>query len=163
MGNADKNRVDVAFDAAKVLSFVARVNGTAPFYVGVADNIGYYTPDEYKARGRDGLCFEGCGAGLVSIGIDSVGNVRGCESLDDPRFNEVNLRERSLADIWTDPNAFAYNRRFTPSLLTGGCADCPHGDVCAGGCRSYDYFTTGRLYENPLCPLPKIRKEEEKG
>ena len=69
----------------------------------------------------------------------------------DARFIEGNLRERSLADIWTDPEAFAYNRRFTPEMLTGACRQCPQGEICAGGCRSYNYFTTGKLYENCLC------------
>ena len=151
MGNAKKGGVDVDFDAGAVMRFVRRANAEAPFYVGVADNIGYYTPDEGDVRGVPGARFTGCSAGLTNVGIDSVGNVRGCESMYDPRFNEGNLRERSLFDIWTDPEAFSYNRRFDPSMLTGRCAGCEHGDVCAGGCRSYDFFTTGRLYENPLC------------
>jgi len=151
MGNAGKNNVDVRFDAGKVIRFVDSVAQSSPFYVGVADNIGYFTPEEYNSRGRKGACFGGCSAGLTAIGIDSVGNVRGCESLYDERFNEGNLRERSLEDIWTDENAFAYNRRFTPEMLTGKCAACVYGAVCGGGCRSYDFFTTGKLYENPLC------------
>lgn len=151
MGNAASNRLDVRFDAAAVLRFVAETAPGAPFMMGVADNIGYYSPEEGRVRGLDGVCFEGCGAGLTGVGIDSVGNVRGCESMYDERFNEGNLRTRSLLDVWTDPDAFAYNRRFHTGLLTGRCAGCRFGDVCAGGCRSYDYFTTGRLYENPLC------------
>ena len=152
MGNACKGGIDVSFDAAEVLRFVDRVAREVPFAVGVADNIGYYTPEEGAVRGRRGAVFTGCSAGLTTIGIDSVGNVRGCESMYDPRFTEGNLRERSLRDIWTDPDAFAYNRKFTPDLLTGKCASCPHGDTCAGGCRSYDFFAGGKLYENPLCP-----------
>ncbi len=155
MGNANDNGVSVAFDAQKVLSFVYKTAKTAPFKVGVADNIGYYTPEEGSVRGVKGAVFTGCSAGLTTLGIDSVGNVRGCESMYDARFIEGNLRERSLLEIWTDPDAFAYNRRFNTTMLTGGCKDCPHGDICAGGCRSYDYFTTGRLYENRLCALQK--------
>ena len=151
MGNAKSGAIDVSFDAAEVIRFVKSVADSAPFFVGIADNIGYYTPEEGTIRGTRGAYFTGCSAGLTTIGIDSVGNVRGCESMYDERFNEGNLRERSLLDIWTDPGAFAYNRRFDESLLTGGCAGCEHGSVCAGGCRSYDYFTTGKLYENPLC------------
>lgn len=155
MGNA-ADGVDVRFDAAEVLRFVGRIRRTAPFVVGVADNIGYYTPEEGFARGRDGAVFTGCGAGLTTLGIDSVGNVRGCESMYDPRFVEGNLRERSLLEIWTDPDAFSYNRKFTPERLTGACAACPHGEICAGGCRSYNYFAGGgKLYENPLCPRGK--------
>ena len=151
MGNAGKNKVDVRFDAKKVIEFVDSVAESSPFYVGIADNIGYFTKEEWNSRGRKGAYFQGCGAGLTGIGIDSVGNVRGCESLYDERFNEGNLRERSLLDIWTDENSFAYNRRFTPELLTGKCASCPYGAVCAGGCRSYNWFTHGKLYENTLC------------
>ena len=151
MGNADKNAVDVRFDAGEVIRFVAKTAPNAPFAVGIADNIGYFTPEEGSLRGRSGAVFTGCGAGLTSIGIDSVGNVRGCESMYDEHFNEGNLRERTLMDIWMDPGAFAYNRGFDESMLTGSCAGCPMGSVCAGGCRSYNYFTTGKLYENRLC------------
>ena len=151
MGNAPKAGVKVAFDAGEVLRFVKKVSAEAPFAVGVADNIGYYTPEEGAVRGIGGAGFTGCGAGLTTIGIDSVGNVRGCESMYDPRFIEGNLRERPLWEIWYDPDAFSYNRKFTPSFLTGKCAACKYGDVCAGGCRSYNYFTSGKLYENILC------------
>ena len=69
----------------------------------------------------------------------------------DDRFNEGNLRERSLKDIWEDPDAFAYNRKFSQDLLTGACASCKEAYHCAGGCRSYNYFVHGKLYENPAC------------
>ena len=153
MGNAGLNRLDVRFDAGEVIRFVKRIAGEAPFYVGVADNIGYFTPEELDGgvRGTRKAVFTGCGAGLTGIGIDSVGNVRGCESMYDARFNEGNLRSRSLADIWYDPDAFAYNRRFEESMLTGKCARCPYGSLCAGGCRSYNWFSDGKLYENSLC------------
>lgn len=152
MGNAKKNALDVRFDAGYVISFVAGIVKDAPFSVGCADNIGYFTQDETLIRGRHGACFGGCGAGIDSIGIDSVGNVRGCESMYDERFNEGNLRQRTLEDIWNDENAFSYNRGFDPSMLTGKCAGCNMGQYCAGGCRSYNFFTNdGKLYENVLC------------
>ena len=121
--------------------------------MGIADNIGYYTEREGSLRGnRSGKAtFSGCSAGLTVIGIDSAGNVRGCESMYDERFIEGNLRERKLSEIWEDPDAFAYNRRFLREQLTGACSACPHGDYCAGGCRSYNYFVHGRLYEAPAC------------
>ena len=113
----------------------------------LADNLGYY------ASAPDGGTihpFSGCGAGLSVIGLDSRGNVRGCESLYDSRFIEGNIRERSLRGIWEDPNAFAYNRRFRPSDLTGACAVCRHGRRCAGGCRSFNAFHES-LYEHVNC------------
>ncbi|MBQ7540950.1 MAG: radical SAM protein [Clostridia bacterium] len=150
MGNA-RSGVDVDFDAHSVLRFIRSIADTAPFYVGAADNIGYYTAEEGGVRGLPGVVFRGCHAGLDTVGIDSVGNVRGCESMYDDRFIEGNLRERSLAEIWEGPDAFAYNRRFQRAMLTGKCAVCPHGDVCAGGCRSYNWFRAGTLYESPVC------------
>ena len=157
MGSAAKGGVDVTFDAQSVLAFIRSAAASVLFYIGAADNIGYYTPEEGFVRGLPGAVFTGCGAGLEAIGIDSVGNVRGCESMYDPRFNEGNLRERTLRDIWDDPTAFAYNRQFHAKLLTGKCASCPHGCVCAGGCRSYNWFAGGKLYESPLC----ARKSQE--
>ena len=152
MGGAARHGVDVRFDAAAVIAFVARNAPAAPFRLGIADNIGYYTPEEGGLRGAADFSFDGCGAGLTAVGIDSVGNVRGCESMYDARFIEGNLRERSLRAIWEDPEAFAYNRKFGTELLTGKCASCERGAVCAGGCRSYNYFANGgRLYESPLC------------
>ena len=152
MGNA-KEGVDHRFDVKRVIDFVVSHMYDAPFAMGTADNIGYFTEHEGHLRGRiDAYApFTGCRAGLTSVGIDSVGNVRGCESMYDEHFIEGNLREKTLAAIWEDENAFAYNRGFKKELLTGACASCPEGYRCAGGCRSYNYFVHGKLYESPSC------------
>ncbi|MBR3554291.1 MAG: radical SAM protein [Oscillospiraceae bacterium] len=152
MGNAEGGGLDTRFDPLEVIRFVAQEAPGAPFSILAADNIGYFTPEETAIRGGKGLCFGGCSAGLSTLGIDSVGNVRGCESLYDESFIEGNLRRRSLREIWEDDNAFTYNRRFEPRMLTGKCASCEMGEYCGGGCRSYDFFAGGKLYESPLCP-----------
>ena len=152
MGSAGDGGLDTRFDPLPVIRFAAEVCGEAPFTVLLADNIGYFTPEETRIRGRKRAVFGGCSAGLRTLGIDSVGNVRGCESLYDDAFIEGNLRERSLRDIWEDENAFAFNRRFAADKLTGACARCEVREYCAGGCRSYNWFAGGKLYENPLCP-----------
>ncbi len=153
MGNAAANGVDYAFDMAGVIDFVAANMRSVSFAMGVADNIGYFTKDEGAIRGNlsGRAFFKGCSAGITAIGIDSVGNVRGCESMYDARFNEGNVREEPLRAIWEDPERFAYNRRFRRELLTGKCAECELGEYCAGGCRSYNYFVHGNLYESPYC------------
>lgn len=157
MGNAAHSGFSTKIDFGEVIGFVESHNPTAPFAVGIADNIGYWSRSEGSLRGAYGSYapFLGCEAGLTSIGIDSVGNVRGCESMYDPFFIEGNLRERSLRDIWTDPESFAYNRRFTVDDLKGRCRGCVHGSICAGGCRSYNYFSHGKLYEAPQCACGK--------
>lgn len=151
MGNAANGGVDFCFPVKQVIRFVEEKRRDAPFAMGIADNIGYWTDGEGGLRGNDDSAFDGCRAGLSAVGIDSVGNVRGCESLYDDRFIEGNLRERSLRAVWEDPNAFSYNRGFRPEMLSGACAACPYGSLCAAGCRSYNYFVHGKLYEAPRC------------
>lgn len=153
MGNAAKRGIEYRFDPYVVMNFVARHLEEAPFLLGIADNIGYYNEDEGRLRGnKSGRAkFAGCSAGLTTIGIDSVGNVRGCESMYDDCFIEGNLREKSLIEIWQSPSAFKYNRKFKKDWLTGQCADCQYGEYCAGGCRSYNYFVHRKLFESAMC------------
>ncbi len=153
MGNASQGSLDHRFDFLSVMDFIDKNADTVPFSIGMADNIGYFTEADGRLRGnRSGTAvFRGCLAGISSIGIDSVGNIRGCESMYDERFIEGNLREQSLRSIWENPDNFDYNRKFTAELLSGKCAECSFGEYCAGGCRSYNYFVHGKLYESPYC------------
>ncbi|MCR4584146.1 MAG: radical SAM protein [Lachnospiraceae bacterium] len=153
MGNAAKAGIDYAFDAKEVIAFVERHMNSVPFSLGIAHNIGYHTKNERILRGDPSgkAYFTGCTAGLTTLGIDSIGNVRGCESMYDDCFIEGNVRERPLADIWNDENAFAYNRKYKPAMLTGKCAVCEKKGICAAGCRSYNHFVHGKLYEAPAC------------
>lgn len=153
MGNAANNGIAYKFDMMGVIDFVCRHMYEAPFAMGVADNIGYFTEAEGSIRGNlsGRAFFKGCSAGISSIGIDSAGNVRGCESMYDEHFNEGNLRKETLKEIWEDPDRFVYNRKFTKDMLTGKCAECELGEYCGGGCRSYNYFVHGKIYESPFC------------
>ena len=153
MGNAAQGNFSTGINFGEVIHFVERHINKAPFAIGIADNIGYYSESEGYLRGVTSrkVSFTGCRAGLTAIGIDSTGNVRGCESMYDDIFIEGNLREKSLYNIWTDPSAFSYNRQFVPDQLSGRCQNCIHKSVCAGGCRSYNFFTHGKLYESRDC------------
>ncbi len=163
MGNAAKAGIAYAFDFGRVIDFAEKYMRTVPFAMGIAHNIGYYTENEQFLRGNlSGASFRGCTAGLDAIGIDSVGNVRGCESMYDDSFIEGNLREQSLEEIWNNPDNFAYNRKFKPEMLTGACAKCDKGRYCAAGCRSYNYFVHGKIYESPACARRKEILKEEK-
>lgn len=152
LGNALRTGVDHRFDVHRVIRFVEE-HENAPFAIGIADSIGYFTESEGSLRGnRSGIAFfKGCQAGISNIGIDSIGNIRGCESLYANCFIEGNVRNRSLRDIWEDPNTFSYNRKFMPDLLRGKCASCSDNDLCRGGCRSMAYFAGNSIYEAPAC------------
>ncbi len=163
MGNAAKGGIDYRFDFGTVIDFVSEHARHAPFALGIADNIGYFTEDEGSLRGNlsGAAVFKGCRAGINGIGIDSVGNVKGCEALYDDCFMEGNLRQRSLREIWEDSNAFAYNRKMTWENLHGKCAECPDNWLCRGGCRSYNYFVHGDLYESPFCARDRHGMQSE--
>ena len=153
MGNA-KDRILYGFDFNNVIGFVSQNLDSSPFNMGVADNIGYFANKEGSIRGvKNGITvFRGCRAGLTSIGIDSCGNVKGCEALYDDVFIEGNLREVSLSSIWNNPKSFVYNRSFSINQLEGKCASCEYGQICKGGCRAYNYFTNNHnLYNSPNC------------
>ena len=152
MGNADSG-FDYKFSHKEVVEFAASIAKESPFRIHLGDNIGYYTELENMVRGdlSGYIRFPGCSAGLSTLGIDSIGNVRGCESMYDEKFIEGNLRSKKLRDIWENPEAFAYNRKFDESMLTGKCSTCKYGFMCAGGCRAYNYFTHGKLYEAKFC------------
>jgi len=143
----------------KLTEFIREKNKDRRMLIVAADNIGYFDANEPYLRGRRApVCtWEGCQAGLSGIGLDSVGNVKGCGALYHDSFIEGNVRTRSLIDIWNDPDSFRYNRSFTPALLSGSCRNCEAGDVCRGGCRASNYFTAHNLYESAFCRRPRPR------
>jgi radical SAM protein with 4Fe4S-binding SPASM domain len=155
MGNmADKRDLLIRRDKIPLLTeFVREKNKERRMLVVASDNIGYYDDNESRIRGNRSpiCCWEGCQAGISSLYIDSVGNVKGCGAMYAEDFIEGNVRTRALADIWSDANTFSYNRRFSTDLLDGDCRGCDVGDVCKGGCRASNFFFSGSLYKNALC------------
>jgi len=88
----------------------------------------------------------GCPAGTHYMGIRPNGDVTPCPYL--PVF-AGNLRNSSLADLWTSSALFADIRRRTS--LGGRCGECEMNGHC-GGCRARAYGMTGdMLAEDPLC------------
>lgn len=157
MGNA-AGKVDFLIDPLKVpyiTDFIRRKNEEGKILLVAGDNIGYYDENEKYIRGYSQNGFMGCMAGLYAVGIDSVGNVKGCESLYDDKFIEGNLRWESLKDIWTKEGAFSYNRNFKKEDLGGKCIDCDKAYICRGGCTQLSYFTTGNGCESVYCVYKK--------
>lgn len=102
-------------------------------------------------------CWIGCHAGSRTLGLGSDGTIRGCLSLQKDEFIEpYTTKERSLVDIWNDPESFKYNRQFDCSMLTGYCKNCVYAAVCKAGCVRAASIEGGRC--NPYC-LYKIEKE----
>jgi radical SAM protein with 4Fe4S-binding SPASM domain len=99
----------------------------------------------------------GCQAGITILSIRSNGDVTGCLSQQN-YYNEGNIREKSIIEIWNDPNAFAYNRKFTADMLGENCKTCRYGAMCKGGCLGNSLTFTGKPYNDPYC-FYKIEQE----
>lgn len=138
---------------SQVTAFIRRKREECGIKIYAGDNIGYYDENEPYIRTDPGVIgtWQGCQAGLRVVGIDSVGNIKGCESLCSDYFIEGNVRKEPLSQIWHKEGNFAYNRRFDVAQLTGGCAGCDKAEVCRGGCRGSCFFSTDMLYDNPYC------------
>jgi len=94
--------------------------------------------------------WNGCYAGKTVLGIQSNGNIKGCLALPD-EFIEGNIREKSIIDIWNDPNAFAYNRKFKIEDLGENCKGCKYAETCKGGCTTRSFTITGKTHNDPCC------------
>jgi len=140
----------------EITNFIREKRRAGALRVYAGDDIGYFDENEVYLRSRPGTIsvWNGCQAGLRVVGIDSAGNVKGCESIYSEKFIEGNLREETLTEIWTKEGNFAYNRNFEVSMLTGACAGCDKGSVCRGGCRGSSYFSSGSLFESRYCNYP---------
>ena len=95
--------------------------------------------------------WEGCQAGTSVLGVRSNGDVFGCLSINDDRYAEGNVRDRSVSDLWNSPSAFSYSRRFKAADAGPACAACAHLDSCRGGCCEMSLMKTGRFHNDPYC------------
>lgn len=135
-------------DYYEIAKQVAEYRKTAKFSIYLGDNIGHFTSFEPMLRDRP---FGGCIAGRFNIGIESNGNIRGCLSIRGDENVVGNIRERSLQEIWNDPDTFRVHREKPMEKMAGFCAECEYARICRGGCSSLAYSLTGTFYENPLC------------
>ncbi|MCP4603992.1 MAG: radical SAM protein [Proteobacteria bacterium] len=133
----------------KVLDLTKR----GPLFLQTADTIGYFSRNEPRLRagypGKNKF-WTGCQAGLQVVGITSDGTIRGCLSMP-AHFDEDNIRNRPLEEIWNAPDTFAYNRRFSIRDLDDDCAKCAFCRVCRGGCTALAFATTGGTAHNRYC------------
>jgi radical SAM protein with 4Fe4S-binding SPASM domain len=160
MGNMKEDFVLNPDKIPLLTKFIKDIRYSQKIIVYAADNIGYYDENEAYIRSIPGniSVWQGCQAGLSVIGIDSVGNVKGCESIYSEDLIEGNLREKSLSEIWNDEDNFSYNRKFRAEYLDGNCKACKMGEICRGGCRGSNLFCSGNLYENYFCQYNKKQK-----
>lgn len=119
----------------------------------ITDNVGYCTADDTHLRtlqGGLGTPWLGCMAGILGLGITSDGRVKGCLAMPNDIY-EGSLKTESLAEIWGDPNRFAYTRRYDEAQLWGACATCSEARRCRGGCTAMAMSVHGRPGASTHC------------
>lgn len=123
------------------------------------NNIGYYGPYERLLRGRgkddEWTFWQGCAAGLSTLGIEADGAIKGCPSLPTAAYTGGNIRERSLHDIVASAEELRFNLGAgTPegtAHLWGFCKTCEFAELCRGGCTWTSHVFFNRRGNNPYC------------
>ncbi|PZV20510.1 MAG: nif11-class peptide radical SAM maturase 3 [Leptolyngbya sp.] len=123
------------------------------------NNIGYYGPYERLLRGRgqgsEWTFWQGCAAGLSTLGIEADGAIKGCPSLPTAAYTGGNIRERSLRDIVESTAELRFNLGAgTPQgteHLWGFCQTCEFAELCRGGCTWTAHVFFNRRGNNPYC------------
>ncbi|MBO4617920.1 MAG: radical SAM protein [Lachnospiraceae bacterium] len=149
MGNF-KERSDEMIDPADMFEIInfahSKLHGR--MMVDLGDCIGYYTKkdtDIRKKRYGEHAEWLGCSAGKYSIGILCNGDIVGCTSMRTKEYIEGNIRQKSIRDIWTDPDGFKWNRALKKEDLGGNCKTCAYGDYCLGGCSNQRMCLNGSI------------------
>jgi len=114
--------------------------------------IGSHCFGYFSKKLRNSMVFpwNGCQAGISTIGIQSNGGIKGCLSLP-PEFVEGNIREAPLKKIWQKEGFFSYTRDFQVKDLKNDCINCKYGKKCRGGCTGVSIGITGKANGDTYC------------
>ncbi|WP_234123539.1 radical SAM/SPASM domain-containing protein [Clostridium hydrogenum] len=158
MGNMLKNKQLVAepFHVDQVIDFAYKTMLEDKIKIHLADCMGYFNIKEVEVRKHtlklEEYPWNGCGAGKSVVGILYNGDITACTSIRNKQFIAGNIRERSIKDIWEDPNSFTWNREMKKEKLEGLCGKCKYGERCHGGCTNSRLTHGGSIYaENKYC------------
>ncbi|MFX1506514.1 MAG: radical SAM protein [Promethearchaeota archaeon] len=105
----------------------------------------------YHSDMMPNFIWNGCTAGISSIGITSNGGIVGCLAMGNDRFIEGNIRKQSLTSIWNNKESFFYNRQFSNNQIGSYCKNCLYNVTCKGGCNSVSYALTKQFHNDPYC------------
>lgn len=164
MGNATDNAEILLqpyelLDIFPMLARVARRAYREGVVVQAGNNIGYYGPDERLLRGRGNehefAFWQGCGAGLSTLGIEADGAIKGCPSLPTTAYTGGNIRDHALHDIIENAEELRFNLGAgTPEgtkHLWGFCKTCEYAELCRGGCSWTAHVFFDKRGNNPYC------------
>ena len=162
MGNAADN-ADILLQPYELLDLYpmlvrvvsrARREGVLVF---PGNNIGYYGPYErlLRGQGHEWGFWQGCGAGLNTLGIEADGAIKGCPSLPTAAYTGGNIRSSSLREIVEQAEELRFNLSAgTPegtAHMWGFCKSCEFAELCRGGCSWTAHVFFNRRGNNPYC------------
>lgn len=168
MGNLHNNSELVIDpeDINKIIDFAYKNKDNGVMRIDLADCLGYYNLKEIEVRKiahKNAYLWNGCNAGKYTMGILCNGDILGCTSIRNREFIEGNIRERSIVDIWNDPNSFKWSREMKKTKLKGTCSKCRYGSVCLGGCSNTRLCMNDDIYsENKYCSYNLIIDKKKK-
>ncbi|MEH2141011.1 nif11-class peptide radical SAM maturase 3 [Nostoc sp.] len=170
MGNAADNSEILLqpYELLDVYPMIARVAQQAKqegVQVQPGNNIGYYGPYERLLRGGDAWSFwQGCSAGLSTLGIEADGAIKGCPSLPTTAYTGGNIRDYSLRTIIEETEELRFNLGAgTPKgteHLWGFCKSCEFGQLCRGGCSWTAHVFFDKRGNNPYCHHRALTQEK---
>jgi PqqA peptide cyclase len=147
-GWALKNRTALMPSRAQLDQMTATVTAARERLKGII-TIDYVVPDYYAQRPKS--CMGGWGRRFLNI--SPSGKVLPChaaESITSLTFD--NVRQRGLADIWRDSDAF--NRFRGTDWMPDPCRSCDRREIDWGGCRCQAFAITGDATRtDPACGL----------
>ncbi|MUG97849.1 nif11-class peptide radical SAM maturase 3 [Scytonema sp. UIC 10036] len=162
MGNAADN-ADILLQPYELLDLypmLARITQRASsegVKVRAGNNIGYYGSYErlFRGGGDEWVFWQGCGAGLSTLGLEADGAIKGCPSLPTAAYTGGNIRERSLREIIEQTEELRFNLHAgSPEgtkHLWGFCKTCKFAELCRGGCSWTAHVFFDRRGNNPYC------------
>lgn len=129
------------------------------------NNIGYYGPYERRLRRMQGsgAIWEGCQAGMNTLGIEANGAIKGCPSLPTSTYVGGNIREKPLREILSTAELAMNSHQGTPegtSHLWGFCRQCEYAELCRGGCTWTAHVFFGQRGNNPYCHHRALMREK---
>jgi radical SAM protein with 4Fe4S-binding SPASM domain len=112
-----------------------------------AHDMGYFSTLLPKLQVQS---WQGCQAGIGTLGIQSNGNITGCLALPE-QFIEGNIRDQPLSEMWYDENSFKYSRYVNKSDMKAHCANCEFWSQCGGGCSAVSVTMGKGFHQDPYC------------
>jgi radical SAM protein with 4Fe4S-binding SPASM domain len=117
------------------------------------DNVGYFGPFEHVLRHQrvpEGHS-SGCGGGILAVGIEANGDIKGCSAMSSEGFVAGNVQSSTLRELWERAPELKLARCFQPDTLWGFCRDCYYSEICKAGCIWTSATILGRFGNAPYC------------